>query len=197
MRRIAAAESACWALCRAITERNRRMKQMRRCAGLVVAVLVVAVTGLHRGLAQEEVTHVASLPHLTVYVTLSHDAEGALILDERFTTDDAYGHSVSCMNASDFEYVLRDSTGKIVRRVKDAPGFAPMMGGGGVPEGMASTPNPCPPFNGKLLRGVVEDIFPDVPQGRYHLELTLEPRGRTDHARLAPFAVNAPFVVKI
>jgi hypothetical protein len=168
---------------------------MKSTAFLFVPLVTAAVLGPPLG--QERATRSASLPHLSVKVSLARTSGGQLMLAEEFTTDSPYQHSVICASAIyDMEYLLRDSSGKAISKSVKARDMPVWSSGQNVvgPANAARTPDPCKTIGANREERVValSDLYPHLAHGSYTLRVTLAPRDSHERAVLAP-----PLVIRM
>lgn len=160
--------------------------------GILLAILGSAVLGIQAAAADESGVRKASLPHLTVSVSLDHASSGEPVLIEDFRTDSPYAHSVFCISGfSDMVYVLRDSNGAVIKQTGTG-GMDVQSGGIGEPVG--GSWDPCKTVGADFQRRVVllRYLYPQLAPGEYTLYVTLAPRGSPGRASLDP-----PFTVRI
>ena len=154
--------------------------------GVIVAVLLP--TG-----AVAQVQSVASLPYLTLKVTLTHTVSGIPRLVEEFSTSDEQHHNVFCISGfRDVQYVLRDQAGAIVPAIKEPwKRGTDMQYFGDVTTGPHGS-DPCKTLkDDKAYRIVLlSDLYSKLSPGTYSLQITLAPRGTTDRANLPPMTVK-------
>lgn len=173
-----------------LIRRDRPMNSLHPAA----LALLVAASGAS-ALAQEQVG-IASLPYMTVKVTLTHTADGVPRLEEAFSTNDSRNHNVFCISGFlDLKYVLKDAAGKEIPPSKDPwTRGTDMQYSGGMswnpkgPEG----PDPCKAIRAdKAFRVVLLPVlYPNLPHGMYTLRVVLAPRGTGDRATSAPLAIS-------
>lgn len=60
--------------------------------------LILALLAFPQAVLAQQISRTASVPNLTLQVTVLHDYQGAPILDELFTTNDPYKHGVYCLS---------------------------------------------------------------------------------------------------
>lgn len=161
--------------------------------GPAALALLVAASGAS-ALAQE--VGVASLPYMTVKVTLTRTAAGVPRLEEAFSTNDSRNHNVFCISGFlDLQYVLKDATGKEI-----PPSKAPWTRGTDMQYSGGMSWNPKGPEGSDQCKAIKTDkafrvvllpvLYPDLPHGMYTLRIVLAPRGTGDRATSAPLAVN-------
>lgn len=162
----------------------------------VAAIVCFCVLQFTVAYAQQPSTSTATLPHLTVSISMSRNYADAPIIVANFSTDDPAHHSVICMSGADFKVVLRDSSGKLIPMGGNiAAAFQPVQGGGGVASSSSGAalpiPDPCAiPLSSKQLRALLSDLYPDLTHGEYFLQVTVAPAGSADQAILKPFDVR-------
>lgn len=157
--------------------------------GVILAVLLPTST-------VAQVQSVASLPYLTLKVTLTRTVSGIPRLVEEFFTSDEQHHNVFCISGfKDVQYVLRDQTGAIVPAIKEPwKRGTDMQYSGGMswnPKGPNGS-DPCKAIkDDKAYRIVLlSDLYSKLNPGTYSLQLTLAPRGTNDRASLPPMTVK-------
>ena len=157
-----------------------------------ISGLLFALAVSQPGSAQETTIRTASLPYLTLKVTLFTDNEGKPALYELFSTNDPYKHSVFCMSGfDDVQYLLRDASGQLVAVNKAArkSGSDIISGGGGYAVG---APNSCKGIFGErvLRRLALSWLYPQLSPGTYSLQIILAPRGTPNRATLTPLTIK-------
>jgi hypothetical protein len=161
---------------------------------LALALLATATSGT--SVSAKEVVESASLPYLTLKVTLTRTVDGTPRLDEEFSTSDPANHNVFCISGFfDVEYLLKDASGRIMPATKDpwrrGTDMQYVSGMSWNPKG-PSGPDPCKAIKAdKAFRFILLSYYyPSLRPGTYTLQITLAPRGRSDRATLAPLAIK-------
>ena len=129
---------------------------------------------------------------MTLAVEMSTNDAGVPMIYERFSTLDAWHHSVLCASAFfDVKYVLRDSAGKIVpvdnQPWKRASDFEP-GGAVRVPVGSSLCKRSAVPIVNRAV--LLTYFYPNLKHGSYTLFLTLAPRNTPYRAKLPPITIR-------
>jgi hypothetical protein len=154
--------------------------------------IILALLAFPQAVLAQQITRTASVPNLTLQVTVLHDYQGAPILDELFTTNDPYKHGVYCLSGFyDARYTLRDSSGRIIP-VNPEPwkfGSDIISGGGGIVPGAG---DPCKTVKAPRdeRRFPLSYLYPKLTRGTYTPEVILAPQGQSDRATLAPITLT-------
>jgi hypothetical protein len=139
----------------------------------------------------------ASAPPYSVRVTVLRATDPIYdVLYEAISTSDPQNHSVYCLDGLlDLEYVLRDSSGKIVPLAdtwRDHVDF--MMNSPPYNPKGPNGPDPCKGIRIAETHAKVwfSWLYPSLKRGTYTLQVILAPRGTTDHAITPPFTISIP-----
>jgi hypothetical protein len=158
------------------------------------AALLVGSTSYIARAQQTAVSKTVSVPNLTVSIAAHYTAYvNRPVLFEEFSTNDPQNHSLYCVSGYlDVHYILRDSSGKVVPINKE-----PWKMGSDIPYGTETGFVPGAPDACKTVktaraerRVLLTDLYPGLRHGSYSLQITLAPRGRSDHATSAPMTVT-------
>lgn len=134
----------------------------------------------------------ADTPHLTLAVEMTTNAAGVPVVHERFSTLDAWHHSVLCASGFfDIRYVLRDAKGAIVpadsqpwKRGSDYVA-GPVVR---VAQGSQLCKHSVVPIVNREV--LLTDYYPNLKRGSYTLYLILAPRNTSYRAKLPPIHVT-------
>lgn len=154
--------------------------------------VVLSTLGVSVALAQQIVaSQTVSVPRVTAKVLVTQANNHSAVIDVRFSTYSRTGYrtsgtyNVNCLSGyRDIRYVLRDSAGKILPMNANA-----WKNHGDILKSYLGTCKQWP-WTTKTSVVSLSDLYPNVPRGRYTLQMTLAPRDLAERASFTPVHIQ-------